>query len=96
MIPFCNYHSTLLFQVLRIHIYELDLFFCVQIANFVKSHIFSRRRPIDGWKYMIEELGPNSKKGRVLSNKFTASSDGPRSFDNEKGMVRREFVGNRQ
>lgn len=70
----------------------------IQIANFVKSHIFSRRRPIDGWKYMIEELGPNSKKGRGLANKFTGSSDGPRrSFDdNEKGIVRREFVGNRQ
>lgn len=70
----------------------------IQIANFVKSHIFSRRRPIDGWKYMIEELGPNSKKGRGLSNKFTGSSDGPRrSFDdNEKGIVRREFVRNRQ
>lgn len=70
----------------------------IQIANFVKSHIFSRRRPIDGWKYMIEELGPNSKKGRGLANKFTGSSNGPRrSFDdNEKGIVRREFVGNRQ
>ncbi|XP_010242428.1 PREDICTED: uncharacterized protein LOC104586781 [Nelumbo nucifera] len=35
-----------------------------QIASFIKSHIFSRRRPIDGWKYMIEELGPNAKKGK--------------------------------
>ncbi|KAH9317886.1 hypothetical protein KI387_019655, partial [Taxus chinensis] len=26
----------------------------IQITNFIKSHIFSRRRPIDGWKYMIE------------------------------------------
>ncbi|KAI9125046.1 hypothetical protein K1719_003662 [Acacia pycnantha] len=25
-----------------------------QIASFIKTHIFSRRRPIDGWKYMIE------------------------------------------
>ena len=47
---------------------------------------------------MIEELGPNSKKERGLSNKFTGSSDGPRrSFDdNEKGIVRRDFVRNRQ
>lgn len=34
-----------------------------QIASFIKQHIFSRRRPIDGWKYMIEELGPNAKRG---------------------------------
>ncbi|GJX08100.1 hypothetical protein Tco_0196032 [Tanacetum coccineum] len=34
-----------------------------QIASFIKQHIFSRRRPIDGWKYMIEELGPNAKSG---------------------------------
>lgn len=34
-----------------------------QIASFIKQHIFSRRRPIDGWKYMIEELGPNARKG---------------------------------
>ncbi|KAK4786354.1 hypothetical protein SAY86_003043 [Trapa natans] len=35
-----------------------------QIASFVKSHIFSRRRPVDGWKYMIEVLGPNAQKGK--------------------------------
>ncbi|KAL8188910.1 hypothetical protein R6Q57_029430 [Mikania cordata] len=34
-----------------------------QIASFIKQHIFSRRRPIDGWKYMIEELGPNARRG---------------------------------
>ncbi|VFQ92220.1 unnamed protein product [Cuscuta campestris] len=34
-----------------------------QIASFIKTHIFSRRRPIDGWKYMIEEIGPNARKG---------------------------------
>ncbi|KAM4110124.1 hypothetical protein ACJW30_03G170900 [Castanea mollissima] len=38
-----------------------------QIASFIKTHIFSRRRPIDGWKYMIEELGPNAKKGKGSS-----------------------------
>ncbi|CAN6439557.1 unnamed protein product [Victoria cruziana] len=32
-----------------------------QVVSFIKSHIFSRRRPVDGWKYMIEELGPNAK-----------------------------------
>ncbi|KAL6575211.1 hypothetical protein OROMI_012496 [Orobanche minor] len=34
-----------------------------QIASFM-THIFSRRRPIDGWKYMIEELGPNARRGK--------------------------------
>ncbi|KAI3705875.1 hypothetical protein L1987_76124 [Smallanthus sonchifolius] len=34
-----------------------------QIGSFIKQHIFSRRRPIDGWKYMIEELGPNARRG---------------------------------
>ncbi|KAK9114423.1 hypothetical protein Syun_021220 [Stephania yunnanensis] len=33
-----------------------------QIATFIKSHIFSRRRPLDGWQYMIEVLGPNARK----------------------------------
>ncbi|XVE91465.1 hypothetical protein REPUB_Repub01dG0012100 [Reevesia pubescens] len=28
-----------------------------QIASFFKTRIFGRRRPIDGWKYMIEEIG---------------------------------------
>ncbi|OIW02129.1 hypothetical protein TanjilG_25413 [Lupinus angustifolius] len=35
-----------------------------QIASFIKTHIFSRRRPIDGWKYMIEVVGPNAKRGK--------------------------------
>ncbi|KAL6648064.1 hypothetical protein ACP70R_012288 [Stipagrostis hirtigluma subsp. patula] len=33
-------------------------------SSFIKTHIFSRRRPIDGWKYMIEEIGPNARKGK--------------------------------
>ncbi|KAF3773144.1 hypothetical protein EJ110_NYTH54370 [Nymphaea thermarum] len=35
-----------------------------QVVSFIKSHIFSRRRPVDGWKYMIEELGPHAKSGK--------------------------------
>ncbi|XP_068655934.1 protein GAMETE CELL DEFECTIVE 1, mitochondrial [Aristolochia californica] len=46
-----------------------------QIASFIKSHIFSRRRPIDGWKYMIEEIGPNSKKGKGSVPRLPAVSD---------------------
>ncbi|KAI3983443.1 hypothetical protein MKX01_038863 [Papaver californicum] len=47
--------------------YESLVFVILQIANFIKSHkshIFSRRRPIDGWRYMIEVIGPNARKGK--------------------------------
>ncbi|XP_073295139.1 protein GAMETE CELL DEFECTIVE 1, mitochondrial-like [Primulina huaijiensis] len=46
-----------------------------QIASFIKTHIFSRRRPIDGWKYMIEEIGPNSRKGRGSVSRLPSVSD---------------------
>jgi hypothetical protein len=41
----------------------------------VRCIIFSRRRPIDGWKYMIEELGPNSKKGKGSVSRLPSLSD---------------------
>ncbi|KAL6513890.1 hypothetical protein OROHE_019346 [Orobanche hederae] len=46
-----------------------------QIASFIKTHIFSRRRPIDGWKYMIEEIGPNSKRGKGSVSRLPSVSD---------------------
>ncbi|KAM6547194.1 hypothetical protein CsatB_018870 [Cannabis sativa] len=46
-----------------------------QIASFIKTHIFSRRRPIDGWKYMIEELGPNARKGKGSVSRLPTLSD---------------------
>ncbi|MQL73014.1 hypothetical protein Taro_005353 [Colocasia esculenta] len=46
-----------------------------QIASFIKSHIFSRRRPIDGWKYMIEELGPNAKRGKGSVQRLPTLAD---------------------
>lgn len=46
-----------------------------QIASFIKTHIFSRRRPIDGWKYMIEELGPNARKGKGSVSRLPSISD---------------------
>ncbi|KAI3783849.1 hypothetical protein L1987_42937 [Smallanthus sonchifolius] len=54
-----------------------------QIASFIKQHIFSRRRPIDGWKYMIEELGPNARrvsKGSV--SRLPSLADQPFKEDN--------------
>ena len=49
--------------------------FHMQIASFIKTHIFSRRRPIDGWKYMIEEFGPNAKKGKGSVSRLPNLSD---------------------
>ncbi|KAL3629043.1 hypothetical protein CASFOL_027104 [Castilleja foliolosa] len=46
-----------------------------QIASFIKTHIFSRRRPIDGWKYMIEEIGPNARKGKGSVSRLASVSD---------------------
>lgn len=46
-----------------------------QIASFIKTHIFSRRRPIDGWKYMIEELGPNARKTKGSVQRLPSLSD---------------------
>ncbi|XP_024018004.1 uncharacterized protein LOC21389960 [Morus notabilis] len=46
-----------------------------QIASFIKTHIFSRRRPIDGWKYMIEELGPNARRGKGSVSRLPSLSD---------------------
>lgn len=47
----------------------------VQIASFIKTHIFSRRRPIDGWKYMIEEIGPNARKGKGSVSRLPSLSE---------------------
>ncbi|CAI9096628.1 OLC1v1032819C1 [Oldenlandia corymbosa var. corymbosa] len=56
-----------------------------QIASFVKQHIFSRRRPIDGWKYMIEVIGPNSKRGKgSVSRLPTVSDEATQPFKEEK------------
>uniref|UniRef100_A0A6V7QUI2 Mucin-related protein n=1 Tax=Ananas comosus var. bracteatus TaxID=296719 RepID=A0A6V7QUI2_ANACO len=46
-----------------------------QIASFVKTHIFSRRRPIDGWKYMIEEIGPNARRGKGSVQRLPSITD---------------------
>lgn len=60
----------------------------MQIASFIKTHIFSRRRPIDGWKYMIEELGPNAKKGKGSVSRLPALSDAStQAFKEEKTPI---------
>ncbi|PPD66952.1 hypothetical protein GOBAR_DD36171 [Gossypium barbadense] len=42
----------------------------IAYSSFIKTHIFSRRRPIDGWKYMIEEIGPNARKGKGSVSRY--------------------------
>lgn len=46
-----------------------------QIASFIKTHIFSRRRPIDGWKYMIEVIGPNARRGKGSVQRLPSLTD---------------------
>ncbi|KMT07097.1 hypothetical protein BVRB_6g154240 [Beta vulgaris subsp. vulgaris] len=56
--------------------FERRMAFCkFQIASFIKTHIFSRRRPIDGWKYMIEVIGPNARKGKGSVSRLPGLAD---------------------
>ncbi|KAK9750801.1 hypothetical protein RND81_02G222900 [Saponaria officinalis] len=56
--------------------FERRMAFCkFQIASFIKTHIFSRRRPIDGWKYMIEVIGPNAQKGKGSVSRMPSLAD---------------------
>lgn len=60
----------------------------MQIASFIKTHIFSRRRPIDGWKYMIEVIGPNARKGKGSVSRMAALSDAAtQPFKEERAAV---------
>ncbi|KAI5078904.1 hypothetical protein GOP47_0006575 [Adiantum capillus-veneris] len=36
----------------------------IQIASFVKQHLYGRRRPVDGWKYIIDNFGKDEKGAR--------------------------------
>ncbi|XP_009587613.1 protein GAMETE CELL DEFECTIVE 1, mitochondrial [Nicotiana tomentosiformis] len=67
-----------------------------QIASFIKTHIFSRRRPIDGWKYMIEEIGPNAKKGKGSVSRLPSIADAStRPFREEVTSSDTNFPSNR-
>ncbi|XP_016485326.1 protein GAMETE CELL DEFECTIVE 1, mitochondrial-like [Nicotiana tabacum] len=67
-----------------------------QIASFIKTHIFSRRRPIDGWKYMIEEIGPNAKKGKGSVSRLPSIADAStRPFREEVTSSDTTFPSNR-
>ncbi|XP_060196835.1 protein GAMETE CELL DEFECTIVE 1, mitochondrial [Lycium barbarum] len=67
-----------------------------QIASFIKTHIFSRRRPIDGWKYMIEEIGPNARKGKGSVSRLPSIADAStRPFREEDTSSDTSFSSNR-
>ncbi|XP_014519965.1 uncharacterized protein LOC106776990 [Vigna radiata var. radiata] len=64
-----------------------------QIASFIKTHIFSRRRPIDGWKYMIEVVGPNAKRGKGSVSRVPSLSDpSTQPFKEEKNSVDKTYL----
>ncbi|KDP41177.1 hypothetical protein JCGZ_15584 [Jatropha curcas] len=64
-----------------------------QIASFIKTHIFSRRRPIDGWKYMIEEIGPNARKGKGSVSRLPSLSDSStQPFKEERTAIGNNFM----
>lgn len=64
-----------------------------QIASFIKTHIFSRRRPIDGWKYMIEVVGPNAKRGKGSVSRVPSLSDpSTQPFKEETTSVDKNYI----
>ncbi|KAM7279695.1 hypothetical protein ACFE04_006829 [Oxalis oulophora] len=68
-----------------------------QIASFIKTHIFSRRRPIDGWKHMIEEIGPNARKGKGSVARVPSLSDAStQPFKEEKTPIGGRLTQRRQ
>ncbi|KAF8117001.1 hypothetical protein N665_0012s0018 [Sinapis alba] len=69
--------------------FDRRISFCkFQIASFIKQHIFSRRRPIDGWRYMIEVIGPNARKGKGSVSRLPALSDvSTQPFKEENGSL---------
>ena len=64
----------------------------LQVAGEVKCHKYSRRRPDDGWTYMVEKLGPQGKRGAGGGWKFISLPDGSSRplNDMEKMYVKRE------
>lgn len=66
----------------------------MQLAGEVRRHKYSRRRPNDGWKFIVEKLGSKGKRGAGGGWKFASMPDGSsRPLDEkEKMYVRRETI----
>ncbi|KAL0389077.1 UNVERIFIED_CONTAM: hypothetical protein Scaly_0264800 [Sesamum calycinum] len=63
-----------------------------EMAKKVKCHKYSRRRPSEGWNFMVEKLGPRGKRGNGGGWKFISEADGSTRPLNEfeKMFVKRE------
>ncbi|GJM92837.1 hypothetical protein PR202_ga09341 [Eleusine coracana subsp. coracana] len=63
-----------------------------KVAGEVKCHKYSRRKPDDGWSYMVEKMGPRDKRGAGGGWKFISLPDGSSRplNDMEKMYVKRE------
>ncbi|KAL2488586.1 mucin-related [Forsythia ovata] len=64
----------------------------MKMAKKVKCHKYSRRRPSEGWNFMVEKLGPKGKRGNGGGWKFISIADGSSRPLNEfeKMFVKRE------
>eukprot|EP00250_Pteridium_aquilinum_P005008 c15174_g2_i1 orf=158-1261(+) len=49
----------------------------ILIASFVKQHLYGRRRPVDGWKYILNNFGLENKgeKGSALGGRQMTGND---------------------
>ncbi|KAF2318275.1 hypothetical protein GH714_004274 [Hevea brasiliensis] len=64
----------------------------MKMAGQVKCHKYSRRRPSEGWNFMVEKMGPRGKRGGGGGWKFISLPDGSSRplNETEKMYVRRE------
>lgn len=64
----------------------------MKLAKKVKCHKYSRRRPSQGWNFMVEKLGARGKRGNGGGKKFISEADGSSRplNDDEKMFVKRE------
>ncbi|CAK9161692.1 unnamed protein product [Ilex paraguariensis] len=64
----------------------------MKMAKKVKCHKYSRRRPSEGWNFMVEKLGPRGKRGNGGGWKFISMADGSSRplNEREKMFVKRE------
>lgn len=69
-----------------------------QIANFVKQHLYSRRRPVEGWNYVVESFDSETRRGKIGAYRYGATSDGKHGKPNEldKLTLKREALRSHQ
>lgn len=64
----------------------------LQMDSVVKVNKLSRRRPAEGWSYLVEELGEDAKRGKRGGRRFVVQGDGSKRSlnDLEKEFLERE------